>query len=80
MTQEVRHVLATDLYAQDEDEEFSRLFYEKFAIYDTETSCPWGCPWYHGSPIVLHGKTIEEMVDTYHKEYCEGNEECYPVK
>jgi len=48
-------------------EEFSTYFYETLWSFsdDTMTSCPWGCPWLHGTQRDLKGDTIEAMADNY---------------
>ncbi len=32
---------------------------------DDRSPMPWGCPWLHGSPILLLGGTPQEMAEIY---------------
>jgi hypothetical protein len=56
----------------EEQQEFAELFYEKMEAMginpdDGESPNPWGCPWNWNEDLVLHGKTMEEMVEAYIK-------------
>ena len=42
-------------------EEFVAAFYEAVDFDDTDSPIPWGCPWYHGARVILHGDSIKEM-------------------
>lgn len=57
---------------KDEQRElFSSEFYSCWDFpqdHDSESPCPWGCPWTFGSPVELRGDTIEEMAKNWWKE------------
>lgn len=62
--------LAIDLTEQ-EQEIFSKAFYQiaDKRVEDTDTPCPWGCPWYYNESAILEGKTVEDMAENFWNEF-----------
>ena len=55
-------------FTETEQDEFSELFYEMIPdLDDTNTPCPWGCPWCFNL-YDAKGDNIKEMVNNYYEE------------
>jgi hypothetical protein len=64
--------LAKDLTDEEQDE-FYECFYDDHwpsSEPDHDSPCPWGCPWYFGTEIILDGETIKDMAKNFYKD-CE---------
>lgn len=56
---------------EEQKDKFTEIFYEEVSFDDTMTGTLWGQPWKHGSPQILEGETVEEMVKNYIQEHQE---------
>ena len=53
-----------------ERDEFSSEFYSMWSFEidyhdDKESGTPWGCPWYFGAVVELHGDDVKEMAENW---------------
>lgn len=66
--QEIYMKLAEEL-SEEERQEFLDYFYllaDEIGLDDTDSPCPWGCPWYFRGDVELTGETIKEMSKNYY--------------
>jgi hypothetical protein len=59
-----------DQLTEEQRDVFVEVFYELWEMYklgerDIITDCPWGCPWYHASRVVIRGIDVREMAKNY---------------